>query len=192
MKYVKLFPAVLAVAAMSFVGATSAEAQARRGGGGAATRAVPRASVPGGRAIRPGIVTRGVVPYRPYYYPYGYGYPYGLSLGFSFGYPYYGYYGYPYGGYPYGYYGYPYGGYVATGPAYGGVRIEGAPRSAQVYADGYYVGVVDDFDGVFQHVDLTPGAHRIEIRTPNAPPISFDVRVQPGQTITYRADQPRN
>ena len=37
------------------------------------------------------------------------------------------------------------------GRAYGGLRITGAPHEAQVLADGYYVGIVDDFDGVFQH-----------------------------------------
>ena len=37
------------------------------------------------------------------------------------------------------------------GRAYGGLRITGAPHEAQVLADGYYVEIVDDFDGVFQH-----------------------------------------
>jgi hypothetical protein len=134
---------------------------------------------------------------RPYYYPYyrpglgiglygayGYGYPY------AYGYPYYGY-GYPYGysaGY-YGYGGYGRGGYGAYGReayggvAYGGVRIQGAPRDAQVFADGYYAGIVDDFDGVFQHLDLEAGPHTIEIRIPGQPPITYDVNVQPGQTL---------
>ena len=78
---------------------------------------------------------------------------------------------------------------VGPGRAYGGVRIQGAARDAQVYVDGYYAGVVDDFDGTFQHLNLEPGAHRIEIRGQNAPPIAFDVNVRPGETITYRADR---
>jgi hypothetical protein len=57
-----------------------------------------------------------------------------------------------------------------------------------VFADGYYVGIVDDFDGVFQHMNLEAGPHRIEIRAPGYPPIAVDVNVQPGETITYRAD----
>ena len=61
-------------------------------------------------------------------------------------------------------------------------------RDAEVYADGYYVGIVDDFDGVLQQLNLEAGAHHIEIRIPNAAPIAFDVNVLPGQTITYRAD----
>jgi hypothetical protein len=169
-----------------------APASAQRRGGTVAGRAVPRATV-APRFISPRII--GSVPYRPYFYPYR---P-GISLGFYAGYP--GFYGYPYG-YPYGYYGYgsgygyPYGyyppaGYLAMAPghAYGGVRIQGAARDAQVFADGYYVGVVDDFDGTFQHLNLEAGPHRIEIREGNAPPIAFDINVRPGETITYRADK---
>ncbi len=181
-------------------------------------RAVPRGVAGGHVVAAPYRVYRPYsYPYRyPYgYYGYGYGYPYGfasyLSFGFGyggyagfgvgFGYPgyggYYGYPGYAYGyGYPaYGGYGYPgyYGasqGYAAAGAgqAYGSVRIESHNRDAQVFADGYYVGIVDDFDGTYQHLNLEAGAHKIEIRTPNAPPIAFDVNVLPGRTITYRAD----
>ena len=57
-----------------------------------------------------------------------------------------------------------------------------------MFADGYYVGIVDDFDGVFQHVNLEAGQHRIEVRSPGLEAISFDVYVQPGRTITLRAD----
>ena len=146
--------------------------------------------------------------YGGYGYPYGYyGYPYGYS---SYGYGYggsgyygSGYYGSGYGGSGYGgsgYYGSGYGGYyppppagylsAVPGRAYGGVRIQSSARDAQVFADGYYVGIVDDFDGTFQHLNLEAGPHRIEIRMPNsnAPPIAFDVNVQPGQTVTYHAD----
>ena len=75
------------------------------------------------------------------------------------------------------------------GVAYGGLRIVDAPRDAQVFADGYYVGIVDDFDGAFQHLNLEPGPHRVEIHHPGfAAPVAFDVDVQPGRTITLRAD----
>ena len=133
--------------------------------------------------------------YRPYYgygygYPYRYGYPYygypgfSIGIGIGFGYPYYGYYGYPYAyGAPYGY-GYP-AGYVAYGgSAYGGIRIEGVVRNAEVYVDGGYAGIVDNFDGSFQRLQLEPGTHSIEIRAPGVPPLAYDVNVQPGQTVT--------
>jgi hypothetical protein len=137
-------------------------------------------------------------PLRSFYYPY-YGFRSGLSVGL-YGRRGYGYYGYPYAyGYPYGAYGYSYGGYYPAGygypgygygyrdSAYGGVRIQGAVRDAEVYVDGYYAGIVDDFDGAFQRLELEPGAHEIEIRAPGFPPLTYDVNVQPGQTINLHA-----
>jgi hypothetical protein len=72
-------------------------------------------------------------------------------------------------------------------PTLGGVRITDAPREAQVFVDGAYVGIVDDFDGANQHLNLEAGQHRIEIHTPAAGAIAFDVDVQAGRTITLRA-----
>ena len=119
--------------------------------------------------------------YRSYVVPYGYrphGYRPGWSFNFYFGRPY----GYYDGGASYGYYA------IAPGFVYGSVRIVDAPPYAQVFVDGYYAGVVDDYDGVFQHLNLEPGSHRIEIELPGYPAIGFDVFVQPGETITYRAN----
>jgi len=123
--------------------------------------------------------------YRPYAYALPYGYrPYGYRPGWSFnlyfGHPYAGYYG-PAGG-GYGYYA------LSPGFAYGSLRIVDAPQEAQVFVDGYYAGVVDDYDGVFQHLNLEPGSHRIELQVPGYGPVSFDVFVRPGETITYRAN----
>ena len=122
------------------------------------------------RIVRPTMVS--VIPYRPYIYRptyrvYGYG-------------SYYDPYIYPAA--PYAYFN------PIPGRPYGGLRITGMPRWAQVFADGYYVGVVNDFDGIFQHLNLEAGPHHIEIRDPNFQPIAFDVFIRPGHTITYRAD----
>lgn len=116
------------------------------------------------------------------YRPYGYG-P-GWSLNFYFGRPYavYGYPGYARPAAGYGYYA------IAPGRAYGALRIVDAPRDAQVFVDGYYAGVVDDYDNVFQHLNLEAGPHHIEIEAVGYPPIGFDVRIEAGQTITYRAN----
>ena len=113
-----------------------------------------------------------VVPWRPYYYRphFSIGVYYGAGGVYDYGYT------------PSYYYD------PAPGQTYGGVRITEAPREAQVFADGNFVGIVDDFDGVFQHVNLEAGQHRIEVRGADFPPISFDVYVQPGRTITLRAD----
>jgi hypothetical protein len=136
-------------------------------------------------------------PYYPgYYYPYGYGYNYGYYDPFfwaPFGYGYGSYFGYPFGGFGYGYDGFGYGG----GYAYGGggryrdsgaIRLKVKPEEAQVFVDGYYAGNVDDYDGVFQRLNLSPGAHRIEIRSPGYQSHSFEVQIIPGETITYRGD----
>lgn len=122
------------------------------------------------RYVHPRVVR--IVPYRPYYYRPSIGLGIYYGVGGS----------YPYGYTPRGYYD------PIPGRIYGGVRITDAPRDAQVFADGYYVGIVDDFDGVFQHVNLEAGAHRIEIQAPGVSPIAFDVVVQPGRTLTLRAD----
>jgi hypothetical protein len=43
------------------------------------------------------------------------------------------------------------------------VRVQVSPREAQVYVDGYYVGIVDDFDGTFQRLRVAPGGHEITL-----------------------------
>jgi len=43
------------------------------------------------------------------------------------------------------------------------VRLEVTPREAEVYVDGYYAGIVDDFDGVFQRLRLPSGGHDITV-----------------------------
>lgn len=60
---------------------------------------------------------------------------------------------YAYAGYGYGYPGY---GYSLAAGAYGEIRIQGAPKDAHVYVDGYYAGIVDDFDGTFQRLNVEP------------------------------------
>lgn len=178
-------------------------------------RAVPRGSVRAGRP--PVVRSRPpVVRVAPSYRYYG-AYRPGVGLGYYYGYPYglgpstWGPYGYGYGryafgaapfvfgagaplyyggmgAYSYGYGGYPYGygaGYEVR--TYGGVRIDVPQLDAEVYVDGYYAGIVDDFDGTFQQVNLEPGPHRIEVRAAGFEPVSFEVNSEPGRTITYRA-----
>ena len=79
-----------------------------------------------------------------------------------------------------GNYGGPYGWSI------GGVRLRVNEKDAEVYVDGYYAGIVDDFDGRWQQLRLDDGGYRIEVRKPGLTPLTFDVRVQPGRTITYR------
>ena len=103
-------------------------------------------------------------------------------------------YGYPYAN-PYGNpYGYSYQGhshiYAVPPPnaLYGGVRLDVTPRDAAVYVDGYYAGIVDDFDGALQRIALEPGPHEFEIAADGLETLAFDVHVRPHQTVRYRGD----
>jgi hypothetical protein len=78
----------------------------------------------------------------------------------------------------YGRYGYP------TGE----LRLDVEPRDAQVYIDGAYAGLVDDFDGIFQSLRLEVGEYQVEVVSPGFEPLVFDVRIPPGEKVTYRGD----
>ena len=118
-------------------------------------------------------------------------------------------YGYPgyYYGYPNSYYGYRYydpyfvGNFYWTNHAWqpvpyyygtsvdydlGKLRIDMQPREAEVYIDGNYAGVVDDFDGRLQGLRLEAGNYSVEVALPGFVPLRFDVHVQAGRTTTYR------
>ena len=179
------------------------------GGGGGARVAVPRGSVsgggrpgypagggrypyPGGRYYAP--YYRGYYPYYGGYYPYAYPYPYYYPYSaFYWGGGYFNSYGYwgvgvgwgP-GGYGYAYpaYAYP-GGY---GYDQGRVRLEVAPRDAEVFIDGSFAGTVDDFDGRLQGLTLETGGYNVEIRKPGWETLTFDVRVTPGRTTHYKGE----
>jgi len=125
-------------------------------------------------------------PYRPYsrYRPYGSYYPYGYGS-FGLGFLYYD----PYRWHPGASAAYPYG-YQRPFSTFdiGELRLDVSPRHAHVYVDGYFAGVVDDFDGAFQAIKLAPGAYRIEIVAPGYETLTFDVRITPGQKVRYRGE----
>jgi hypothetical protein len=119
--------------------------------------------------------------YYPYYY-HPYVYPFYSPFYFGFGAFYnsvYGWYPY-YAGYPAPYPPYYYSGYWAS------ARIEVKPRDAQVYLDGYYVGVVDQFDGVFQRLDIPPGQHELTVYMPGFHTITERTLFRSGQTYHFK------
>lgn len=138
--------------------------------------------------------------YDPFFYGFGsslrYGLPYYWGFGASYYYdPFYwgsSYYDPSYGGGqgmygPRGYYG------AGNYRLVGDLKLKVQPKEAEVYVDGYFAGSVDDFDGVFQSLrleaELGPGmAHRVEIRCQGYEPVSFEVRITPGHSITYRGE----
>jgi len=103
-------------------------------------------------------------------------------------------YGYGGGGYYGGFYDPWYGAYPSYPQSSGRYADEGAlrlkikPREAEVYVDGYYVGLVDDFDGMFQRLHIESGPHRIEVHAPGFETLTFDVRITPDHSTTYQGE----
>ena len=118
-----------------------------------------------------------------FYFP---GYSFSVGVGAGYGYPtafgHYGYSGYAY--YPYSYAGY-YSGSSYADPYTGFLRLKVKPRDAQVFVDGYYVGLVDHFDGWAQRLRLEEGSHHVEIRHPAYLPIEFEVLIVTGEKVTF-------
>ncbi len=139
-----------------------AAAEAQRGGrppGGAPPPAGARP--PGGHPGGGAVVVRGGY----------YAYPY-MGLGWGWGGPWGSYwYGGPYWGYPYPYWG---GGYYDIGAQ---LRLEVKPKQAQVFLDGYYVGIVDDFDGIFERLHFKPGDHELVLYLEGYQTVKQDVRL---------------
>jgi hypothetical protein len=120
----------------------------------------------------------------------GGGRPHGaVFVGAAYGGPYF-YPGFYYPGFysafagPYGWYGYPWGPW-GPWPAYGyydntsSARIQGAPTQAEVYVDGYYAGIVDDFDGAFQRLRVVPGEHELVIYLEGYRPTKQNILFRP-------------
>jgi hypothetical protein len=135
-------------------------------------RAVQR---PAGRSV----VVVGARPYyRPYYYPY-------YSRFYA---PYYsGFYGSyyspffwgPYAQYPYPPYYYGRWAYDYTGSA----RLQVTPKNTQVYVDGYFVGVADEFDGSLQRLNVEAGEHELQFYLDGHQPYSIKVLLARGRTL---------
>ena len=103
--------------------------------------------------------------YSPFYDPFWYGDPW-------YGYQ------YPWRPYPppYRYYGY----------SEASVRLDVKPKEAEVYVDGYYAGIVDDFDGTFQRLRVEPGEHEIELYLDGYKPVHQKVYLTPDNTFKIR------
>ena len=177
----------LAATAMSILlSASLASAEPQRGGGGGGggervaqpregVRPAPGPSGGGGGAVTGGgAVVSGGRAYRgtPYYGSRG-------SYVFVGGYFYDPFYG-PYPWWPTSAYGF---GYYPVFDYRAEVRIQATPRDAAVYVDGFYAGVVDDFDGTFQRLPLTPGGHRIELFMDGFRTVRKSLYLQPGSTM---------
>ncbi len=45
----------------------------------------------------------------------------------------------------------------------GALRLRVTPKDAEVFVDGYLMGIVDDFDGAFQRLHVEAGPHTLEV-----------------------------
>jgi hypothetical protein len=87
-------------------------------------------------------------------------------------------------GYYYPRYYYDHGAYYT----HASIRLLVEPRETEVYVDGYYAGVVDDFDGIFQRLHVTPGPHDLTLRLPGLQTWSIEVYATPDRTINVHHD----
>jgi hypothetical protein len=70
----------------------------------------------------------------------------------------------------------------------GGLVLEGLPDAAQVYVDGYYVGMAAEFGTLGHPMDVAAGAHRIDVRANGYETMSFNVMIAPNDILRYRGD----
>ena len=54
-------------------------------------------------------------------------------------------------------------GYAQWDDPHSTTRIIVTPKETEVYVDGGFVGIADDFDGMFQGLRLDPGPHEITL-----------------------------
>jgi len=95
---------------------------------------------------------------------------------------------FPYGGGAY-FDGYPESvtpGHMMPPPAIGLLRFDVTPQSAQVFVDSFYAGTIADIEAQ-RVLTLAAGPHRIELQAAGYQPKTFDVRIDPNDTIVYRA-----
>jgi len=115
-----------------------------------------------------------------------------LILGLSFG----GYFPVP----AYGIAGFYYPGRVQAGayvpgpgrPYYAFVDTDIHPEKAHVYLGGRLIGVADDFDGYPGYLVLKPGSHTLSFVLDGYRPLSFELKLRPGELIDLDRKLPRS
>jgi hypothetical protein len=120
---------------------------------------------------------------------------FGLSIGYYVAYPFqyydpYAFYNHRIGAVP----GYrsTYGslGYSSYYSRVGGLSFNIDPYDADVFIDGEYVGVADDFSPGQMPLTLLAGRHRVDLEAEGFGPVSFEITVVAGQVIPYSGTLP--
>lgn len=130
----------------------------------------------GGRDYRGGYWHHGSY-YDPYFYPYGYWGRFGWWWGgWWWGDSY-----YPH--YPYDRYGRRYGRYEGR-DVLGALDLDVAPGKTEVYLDGRYVGIVDQYDGFPQYLWLDKGTYDVVFFREGYKTLARQISVYPGTVIS--------
>jgi hypothetical protein len=70
----------------------------------------------------------------------------------------------------------------------GALVLQTIPDMAQVFVDGYYVGLAEEFGLHGRAMDISAGTHRIELRASGYETLAFSVMIAPNDIVRYRGD----
>ena len=84
-------------------------------------------------------------------------------------------------------------GYAFRGPAlirvgrvnYGAVDFNVRPQKSEIYVDGGFLGIADDFNGYPQTAKLPVGTHNIRVVAPDGREVVRRIYVAPGQEVNF-------
>jgi PEGA domain-containing protein len=71
------------------------------------------------------------------------------------------------------------------------VRLLVSPKHTAVYVDGFYAGIVDDFDGIFQPLPLLPGGHTLTLYLDGYRTVNRSVYLAPDRTLRLSEEMER-
>jgi hypothetical protein len=81
--------------------------------------------------------------------------------------------------------------YPHYAPPDASVRFEVKPKQAEVFVDGFFAGLVDEFSGTFQRLRLPPGGHEIAIYMAGYHTFRQKVYLTPDNTLKFKHDLER-
>ena len=62
------------------------------------------------------------------------------------------------------------------------MKTEITPKQTEVYVDGYYAGVADNFDGAFHRLHTLPGGHAVTLHLDGYRTVTENIFVRLGST----------
>jgi hypothetical protein len=66
------------------------------------------------------------------------------------------------------------------------LRLDVKPKEAEVYVDGYYAGIVDDFSGTFKHLNVPPGEHDLTLYFDGYRTVTQHLRLTSDKTLKVK------